>query len=173
MAHGGMRQMSRLEIARLTDVIFSLRCTMELEGARVKPRHDPIRVIIADDRERVRFGLRTLLGSQPQIEVAGEVQQAADLIEAVQSSRSDLVVLDWELLQSDDGQIVERLRQRCPQLRMVVLSGQPEVKAAALQAGADAFVDKTESPAALLSAIERCFGGEQPAVARTQSQRSE
>jgi len=64
--------------------------------------------------------------------------------------------VDWGLPGLEDGSLIEALLQACPDTKLIVLSGRPEVKEAAMQAGADAFVNKMETPVHLLSVIEDC-----------------
>ncbi|MFV1858915.1 MAG: response regulator transcription factor [Anaerolineales bacterium] len=116
----------------------------------------PTRVVIADGRARVRFGLRTLLDQASDVKVVGEVEEAGDLIEKIQTCCADLVLLDWGLPGLENAALIEALRGSCPEVGLIVLSGHPEDRQAALQAGADAFVNKTESPVYLLSVIDQC-----------------
>ncbi len=116
----------------------------------------PTRVLIADGRARVRFGLRTLLDKASDVEVVGEVEKAEDLIEEIEACCAELVLVDWGLPGLENTELVEALRKACPEVGLIVLSGHPEVRQAALQAGADAFVNKTESPVHLLSVIDQC-----------------
>jgi DNA-binding NarL/FixJ family response regulator len=116
----------------------------------------PAKVIIADGRARVRFGLRTLLDRTSDVDVVGEVEKADDLIETIEAYCADLVLVDWGLPGFENEALIKTLREAYPEIGLIVLSGHPEVRQAALNAGADAFVNKTESPIYLLSVIEEC-----------------
>lgn len=113
-----------------------------------------MRVLIADSQSRVRFALRALLARQPGLEVVGEANCAADLLEQARVARPDLLVLGWELLESASALAV--LRQTCPGLHIIALSGRAEARQAVLEAGADLFVSKTQPPEQLLAAINIC-----------------
>ncbi|GMR11658.1 MAG: hypothetical protein BMS9Abin28_2495 [Anaerolineae bacterium] len=152
--------MSNSEIPRLTDAMAHPLPDIYAKGADVTPMESPTRVLIADGRARVRFGLRTLLDKQSDVEVVGEVDRAGDLIEEIRACCADLVLVDWGLPGLQDGPSIETLLQACPGTKLIVLSGRPEVKESAMQAGADAFVNKTESPVYLLSVIEDCCRGD-------------
>jgi DNA-binding NarL/FixJ family response regulator len=122
----------------------------------------PITVLIADGRARVRYALGVLLRRQAGIVVVGEADQAESLIEQAESLCPDLVLVDWGLPGLTNGRSIQTLRRRCPEISLIVLSGSPEAQQAALDAGADDFVNKTESAEHLLSTIEQCCGGSTP-----------
>jgi DNA-binding NarL/FixJ family response regulator len=111
-------------------------------------------ILIADDQPTVRSALRLLLEQEPGLSVVGESADAQDLLEQATATCPDLVLLDWELpaIQSQSRLIVT-LHTLCPQLRVVVLSGRPETRDAALTAGADAFVSKGDPPKSLLAVL--------------------
>jgi DNA-binding NarL/FixJ family response regulator len=115
-----------------------------------------MRVLLADDQSKVRAALRLLLQEELGLSVIGEAIEAEDLLAQVEAMQPDLVLLDWELpgLRTDDH--LPALRRLCPRLKIIVLSGQPEARRAALAAGTDAFVSKGEPPERLLSVVEDC-----------------
>jgi DNA-binding NarL/FixJ family response regulator len=114
-----------------------------------------MRVLVADDQAKVRSALRLLVDQQPGIVVQGEAVDTTGLLDWVSAMAPDLVLLDWELPGPDRGRLLPTLRALCPQLRVIALSGRPEARQAALQAGADAFVSKGDPPETLLAAIEQ------------------
>jgi DNA-binding NarL/FixJ family response regulator len=112
-----------------------------------------MRILLADQEANVRFGLRTLLERQPGMQVVGEAVNAEAMLSQVKTICPDLVLLDWSLPGIAADQLLPTLRKIYPGLAVIVLSGQPEVRRAALAAGADAFVGKTDPPEQLLAAI--------------------
>lgn len=115
-----------------------------------------MRVLLADDETRVRFALRVLLLHRPGVELAGEVTKAADLLEALAETGPDVVLLDWELPGLAGPRLVKTVRSLCPRLPVIVMSGIPESRRAALAAGASAFVYKADPPDRLLAALADC-----------------
>jgi DNA-binding NarL/FixJ family response regulator len=87
----------------------------------------------------------------------GEAVGAVDVLAQVEAGCPDLVLLCWELpgLARDD--LLSALRRVCPDLRVIALSGRPEARRVALDAGADAFVSKADPPERLLAAINDCW----------------
>jgi DNA-binding NarL/FixJ family response regulator len=94
-----------------------------------------------------------LLERQPGFEVVGEARSGRDLREQISPTRPDLVLLDWELPGERALDTLSNLRTMYPDLRVIALSGRPEARQAALQAGVDAFVSKADPPEHLLAAI--------------------
>jgi len=112
-----------------------------------------MRICIADSQSRVRYGLRVLLEQQPGWKVIGEAADAQELLEQVCGNCPDLVLFDWELPGTPAAELLTRLRQLCPPLRVIPMSGRHELRQAALEAGAEAFASKTESPERLVTLI--------------------
>jgi DNA-binding NarL/FixJ family response regulator len=112
-----------------------------------------MRILLADQEANVRFALRTLLERQPGVQVVGEAVNSETVLSQVKTTSPNLVLLDWSLPGIAPGELLLAVRGLCPHLAVVALSGQPEARRAALAAGADAFVGKTDLPEQLLAAI--------------------
>ncbi len=111
-------------------------------------------ILVADDQPKVRFALRVLLGRQPGLSIVGEAANATDLLIQVEAICPDLVLLGWELPGLAANGTISALRETCPRLFVIALSGRPEARRAALDAGVDFFVSKGDPPERLLVAIE-------------------
>lgn len=148
--------MSNTEIPWLSDVAWVPLVNSFPRGDFVLNEQAFTKVLIADDRARVRFALGVLLGKLENIVVVGEVADAESLMEQSRECHPDLVLVDWDLPGLKEGSFIKMLQKGCPETKLVVLSGQPEARASALRAGADEFVNKTESPRRLLLVIESC-----------------
>jgi DNA-binding NarL/FixJ family response regulator len=113
-------------------------------------------ILIADNRPKVRFALRVLLERQPKIESVQEAVHAEDLLSRLEKASPDLVLIGWELPGLASVGSLPALRRACPGASFIVLSGRPEARQAALSAGADAFVSKTDLPEKLLATVSEC-----------------
>ncbi len=122
-----------------------------------------MRVLIAEHLSRVRFALRVTLERLSGFKTINEAIDTADLLAQALITPPDLLLLDWELEDMDDGETVRSLHQSCPRLFIIALSGKEEAREAALQAGADAFVSKADPPETLLAAIDGYLNREQQA----------
>jgi DNA-binding NarL/FixJ family response regulator len=112
-----------------------------------------MRVLLADDQAKVRSALRLLLEQEQGVSVVGEAAEAGNLLVQVEATRPDLVLLDWELPGLGTNDRLSPLRTLSPRLKVIALSGKPEARRAALNAGADAFVSKGDPPEQLLTAL--------------------
>jgi DNA-binding NarL/FixJ family response regulator len=129
-------------------------------------RDQAIRVLIADDQAKVRSALRCFLKQANGSVVVDEASDASDAVRMVAEWQPDLVLLDWELPDRGDVALLNRLRAARPNLTVIAVSGMPEARRAALEAGADAFVSKGDPPDRLLSAVRECFRSCKPRSGR-------
>lgn len=113
-----------------------------------------MRILLADDQQRVRFALRVLLERQSGFEISGEAADAVELLVEAMNACPDLVLLAWDLPGLSELDLVPALRRVCPDVGIIALSGRSEARRAALKAGVDAFVSKGDPPERLLAAIE-------------------
>jgi DNA-binding NarL/FixJ family response regulator len=118
-------------------------------------------VLLADDQPRVRFALRVLLERQVGLEMVGEAVDAKGLLAQTEATHPDLVLLGWELPGLASVGWLSTLREIHPDLYVIALSGRPGARRAALDAGADAFISKTDPPERLLAAIDQWSKGKQ------------
>jgi len=112
-----------------------------------------IRILIADHQEATRQALRMLLQEEPGLIVSGDAADSEELLAKVEVIQPDTVLLDWELPGEPVKALLSTLRAPDGQLRVIVLSGRPELEEAALAAGADAFASKINPPKELVAAI--------------------
>ncbi len=112
-----------------------------------------MKIGIADPQGRVRFSLRVLLAQQTGWMVAGEAADGDALVEMLSSHSPDLLLLDWDLSNRMPENLLRWLRTRYPGLKIIVMSGRPELQKAALREGADAFASKADPPEKLLAVI--------------------
>ncbi len=112
-----------------------------------------MRIVLASARPDLRLALEILLREELGTEVVGTVSEAASLRSLLQSSRPDLVILDWDLPGYTPIQLLAEAKQlrRSPQI--IVLGRDEGVRKEALAAGADAFVLSGDPPVVLIAAV--------------------
>jgi DNA-binding NarL/FixJ family response regulator len=112
-----------------------------------------MRILVADQRSRIRSALRLLLEQEPDQRVVGEAANVDSLVAMVRENHPDLVLLDWEMTKRRETETLVVMRRLLPGIKVIALSGNPEVSSLALKAGADAFVCKCDSVDRLLAAL--------------------
>jgi two-component system invasion response regulator UvrY len=124
-------------------------------------RTQAIRIFIADDHPIVRQGLRRIVEADAGLAIAGEASDAATLLQALEHTATDLVLLDVSMPGGPFLETLQELRTRHPSVRVLVLSVHPEDQWAvrALRAGAAGYLTKDHSPDQLLEAIRRVYRG--------------
>ena len=112
-----------------------------------------LRLIVADDRAHTRRALRALLSTYADLVVVGEAADGAAAIELVAREQPEVVVMDLYMPVVNGLQAVARIKERWPQVRVIVLSAAAEAREHALAAGAYAFIAKDDPADALLATI--------------------
>jgi two-component system response regulator NreC len=114
-----------------------------------------ISVVLADDHQVVRSGLRVLLASDGRFDVIGEAGDVAGTLRAVRQSRPRVLVLDLNMGGESSLDAIPELRADVPETQIVVLTMQenPAFAQAALRAGAVGYVLKDAADSELMSAV--------------------
>ena len=121
-----------------------------------------IRVLIADDHEVVRRGLRTFLDLQDDIEVVGEAEDGEEAVAASERLTPDVILLDLVMPRRDGVAAIPEIRRRSPRTRVIVLTSflDDDKLLPAVRAGAAAYVLKDIQPQELVQAIRTVHGGD-------------
>lgn len=137
---------------------------------------ETIRILIADDHPIVRDGLVAVLSSQPDFEVIGEAGTGPETVERAEALHPDVVLLDLEMPGLDGLETLRRLRQRSPEVRVIVFTAfdTDERILGAVQAGAQGYLLKGVPRQELFNAVRLVHAGGsllQPLVASKLLQR--
>jgi len=129
-----------------------------------------IRLLIADDHAIVRGGLKQIFALAPDIELAGEAANGAEVMQQVRSGVFDLLLLDMTMPGVNGVSLIERVKLSRASLPILVFTMHNEAQVAtrALKAGASGFITKDSDPEKLLAAIRKVSAGGKyidPAVA--------
>src|SRR5215510_14653983 len=129
-----------------------------------------IRVLIAEDHEMVREGLKLILSSQSDIEVVGDAGDGRTAIEFAQSLKPDVVIMDISMPQMNGLNATVKLKGRGPDVQVLALTRHKDhgYLQQILRAGASGYVLKQSSPSEVVHAIRAVAKGGKyldPAVA--------
>jgi PAS domain S-box-containing protein len=116
-----------------------------------------MRVLIADDHEVVRRGVRSLLGTRQNIDVCGEAVDGRDAIEKTKLLHPDLVLMDISMPKLNGLQATKEILSTSPQTEVIILSGHETTQMVkqALHVGAHGYVVKSSISKNLFSALEK------------------
>jgi len=141
-----------------------------------KPAMEPIRVLLADDHETVREGLRAILNADPAIAVVGEACDGESAISGAETLHPDVVVMDVTMPGLNGFQATQAIKKSCPDSDVVVLTrhNHGSYVHEFLRAGASGYVLKQSRSAELIRAVKAAAAGEtyiDPAAAPTSEAR--
>ncbi|GAA0980457.1 response regulator transcription factor [Acrocarpospora macrocephala] len=121
------------------------------------------RILIVDDQEMIRIGLRTILGTHPGFDVVGDVGDGLEAVRFVREQPVDVVLMDIRMPGVDGVEATRRIRETHPaeRTRIVILTTfeEDETVLAALRAGANGFLSKAAGPAELTAGINEVAAG--------------
>ena len=120
-----------------------------------------IRVLLADDHDILRQGLKLLLGMQPEIEIVGEARTGLEAVEMARKLKPDVVVMDITMAGMDGLEACQRIRSQVPetQVLMLTMHESEEYFLQALRMGAAGYLIKKVAPTELHMAIRAVARG--------------
>ncbi len=121
-----------------------------------------LRVLLAEDHETIRDGLKLLVNSQPDMETVGEADNGRVAVQLAQELLPDVVVMDVSMPEMNGLQATKRLKLQCPQVKVLTLTRHTDdgYLQQLLQAGASGYVLKQSKSAELLRAIRAVAAGQ-------------
>src|SRR5207253_10308713 len=143
---------------------------------RLRPRSgwgnqmNSVRILIADDHEVVRRGVRSLLTSRKEWDVCGEAVDGRDAVKKAKELKPDVVVLDISMPDLNGFEAARLIHKEVPQSKILILSRHnvSEMIQTALDAGARGYVSKSEVSRDLLPAIEAIIHNHSPFISQTE-----
>jgi len=120
-----------------------------------------IRVVIADDHQILREGLKQLLLSAGDLDVVGEARDGHEVLERIRALEFDVLLLDMSMPGKSGVELIKHVKTAKPKLRILVLSMHEEHQYAvrAIRAGASGYLTKESAAAQLVAAIRKVAAG--------------
>jgi DNA-binding NarL/FixJ family response regulator len=122
------------------------------------------RLLIADDHALVREGMRTMLASEPNLEVVGEAENGREALEMCRELRPDLILIDVRMPEMDEMAATRMIKGEYPSTNVLIVTTHesPEYLMDAIRAGAAGYVLKDSTKQQLLNAVRKVISGESP-----------
>ncbi|MBE9014057.1 response regulator transcription factor [Pseudanabaenaceae cyanobacterium LEGE 13415] len=120
-----------------------------------------IRVLLADDQNLIREGLKALLEQEPDLQVVADVDNGCDAVEQAEALQPDVVLMDLKMPRMDGITATQTICERCPETSVLVLTASDDEKSVrtALQVGAKGYLLKDMSPDELANAVRTAHKG--------------
>lgn len=127
----------------------------------MKYEYNPIKLVIADDHEIFRDGFKLLLQKQPELELIGEAEDGAQLLQLVAAQQPDVVIVDIKMPVMDGIMACKQICERFPQIKVIALSmfNDDNLIVDMLEAGAKGYLLKNTDKHELLLATTTVFEG--------------
>jgi len=122
----------------------------------------PVKVLIVDDDPRTRKGLRALLETAhlnahdtagPRIELVGEALNGLEALQMMEITKPEILLMDVQMPEMDGIQATKKIKAKFPDVKIIILTVRSPSRAAALEAGADAFLIKGGATKELIDTI--------------------
>ena len=130
---------------------------------------EPLRILIADDHEAVRKGVRSLLSTRPDWQICGEAVDGLDAVEKAKSLLPDLVLMDVSMPRMDGIEAARIIRRDLPKVQVIIVSqNEPAlVRRQAAEVDARGHVPKSDLAEQLIPTIERVMAEREKPPAKT------
>ena len=121
-----------------------------------------VKILIVDDHDVVRHGLRSFLAVRPDWEICGEARTGDEAVQAVADLKPDLVILDITMPGISGLEAATRIRALGTAVRVLIFTmhESPRIAIDVHEAGAHGFVQKSQASRDLILAVERLLSGE-------------
>jgi len=121
----------------------------------------PLRILIADDHEFIRRGIRAVLEKQPNCEIVGEAGDGREAVQLAATSRPDIAILDVTMPELNGFDATRQMLQENPNIKVLVLSmhESEQIVREVLASGARGYILKSDAGRDLLSAVDSLASG--------------
>lgn len=114
------------------------------------------RIVLADDHEAIRVGVRTVLSAHPDWRIVGEASDGREALEIIRSVRPDIAILDYSLPMMNGLELTRAIKKELPRTDILIFTmhDREDVLADLLTAGARGYLLKSDASKHLIAAVE-------------------
>jgi DNA-binding NarL/FixJ family response regulator len=133
-----------------------------MEVSMPPQRTDPARVLIVDNHEMARSGMRAMLDGEPTLAVVAEASSGAEALAICRGEQPDLILMDISMPEMDGIATTQKIKREYPAISVIIVTiyDNPDYLYQAIKAGAAGYVLKDATRLQLLSAIHHVLDGE-------------
>ena len=114
------------------------------------------RIVLADDHEAIRLGVRSMLSAHPDWRIIGEASNGRDALEVIRSTQPDIAILDYSLPMMNGLELTRVIKKEMPRVEVLIFTmhDREDVLAELLTAGARGYLLKSDASKHLVAAVE-------------------
>ncbi|MFC0202844.1 response regulator [Novosphingobium soli] len=114
------------------------------------------RIVLADDHEAIRLGVRAVLSAHPDWRIVGEASDGREALETIRSVRPDIAILDYSLPMMNGLELTRAIKKELPRTEVLIFTmhDREDVLAELLTAGARGYLLKSDASKHLIAAVE-------------------
>jgi len=126
-----------------------------------RPRYRKIRIVLVDDNELFRAGIKSLVFAKKDLLIVGEAKERNQALELIKGKKPNVVLLNLEMQNTQGLLMIPELMAACKTSRLAVLTGSrdPKIHREAVESGATGIISKQDPPKLLIDAIRRVHAG--------------
>ncbi|MGA7276483.1 MAG: response regulator transcription factor [Desulfocapsaceae bacterium] len=119
------------------------------------------RIMLADDHVLIRHGIKNIIAQDPGMEIIAEVSDGDDLLDALNKTPADLLILDISMPRTSGIDLTEVVKARFPSMKVLILTMHKNQRYLhrAISAGADGYLVKSDSSREIMSAVDKIREG--------------
>lgn len=123
---------------------------------------DTIRILLVDDHQVVREGLRRMLELEPDFDIVGEAGAAKEVLDQAEALSPEIILMDIKMADTDGIELTRQLKKQSPAISVLMLTLYDEYLSQAIEAGARGYLTKDISREELIKAIRAVHEGRSP-----------
>lgn len=121
-----------------------------------------IKLVLSDDHELFRVGIKSLFFNQDTFEIVGEAENGVDLLNLLRKVKVDIILLDYSMPRLSGKELVKAIKEEFPKIKILMLSANTDEKSiiSSIRSGANGYLHKDVCSKELLKALQMIYNGE-------------